>query len=161
MTSIMRFAFGAALAASFLFAQAASARCRDNVVDVRTSEGGAIRFSVEIADTPEMRAQGLMHRTDLPESAGMLFVFDPPQMVSFWMKNTPLPLDIIFVDESGVVSGVAARTTPFSEDSIPSDGEVRAVLEINGGLSDRYGIGPGAELRHPAIDHEIAAWPCE
>ena len=150
-----------ALCLSLVAAAASAGPCREDRVDLRTPEGGAARFTVEIADTPEERARGLMFRTDLPESHGMLFVFDPPQPVAFWMKNTPLPLDILYVDASGRVLNIAERTTPFSEATLPSAGPVRLVLEINGGLSERYGIGPGAELRHPALDPATAAWPCD
>jgi uncharacterized membrane protein (UPF0127 family) len=134
--------------------------CAENRVDLR-SDAGVVRFAVEIADDPQERSRGLMHRTELAEGAGMLFLFDRPQRQSFWMKNTPLPLDIIFVDARGVVESIAAETTPFSEQPLPSDGPVIAVLEINGGLAERYGIGVGAELRHPAFQDGNPAWPCE
>ena len=148
------------VAALVLWAGGAAAECRVDRVDLRTPEGGAVRFGVEIADTPETRARGLMFRESMPEAHGMLFLFDPPQPVAFWMKNTPLPLDILYFDASGRLLNVAENTVPFSEDTLPSDGDARAVLEINAGLSDRFGLGPGTELRHPGIDAEVAAWPC-
>lgn len=138
---------------------AAAAACRDDVVDLRAAGGARARFTVEIADTPESRARGLMFREDLPESHGMLFLFDPPESVAFWMRNTPLPLDLIFVRADGVVRRVTADAVPFSEATMPSGGPVRAVLEVNAGLAARFGIGEGAEMRHPAFG-EDAAWPC-
>ncbi len=134
--------------------------CALNQVDIR-GPAGVSRFVVEIADEPEERSRGLMHRTELAEGAGMLFLFDRPERQAFWMKNTPLPLDIIFIDERGVVDSIAAGTTPFSEASLPSDGPVVAVLEINGGLAARYGVAPGSEVRHPAFQDADPAWPCE
>ncbi len=140
-------------------AATAHAGCLERVVDLRGPKG-MIRFEVEIADTPEARARGLMERTDLDEGEGMLFLFDPPREVAFWMKNTPLPLDIIYIDARGVVLNVAERTTPYSETPLPSEGVARAVLEVNAGLSERFGIGPGTEIRHPRLAPETAAWPC-
>ena len=144
----------------FLTTMARAGACAENRVDIR-SDAGVVRFVVEIADDPAERSRGLMHRTELAEGAGMLFLFDRAERQAFWMKNTPLPLDIIFVDARGVVDSIAAETTPFSERSLPSDGPALAVLEINGGLAERYGIGVGAELRHPAFQNGNPAWPCE
>ncbi len=150
----------AAALAFTLGAASASAGCSERVVDLRGPDGMS-RFSIEIADTPAERARGLMHRTDLAAGAGMLFLFDPPTETAFWMKNTPLPLDLIFIGPDGVVVRVAANATPYSEAEIPSGGVVRAVLEINGGLAAQLGISEGSEVRHPALDQSRAAWPCE
>jgi uncharacterized membrane protein (UPF0127 family) len=154
--------FGAAamFAASLcLFGAAATAKCLVDAVDVRGA-GAEARFAVEIADTPEERARGLMFREQMDRDAGMLFVFEQSREVAFWMRNTPLPLDIIFVDSHGVVVRIAADTTPFSETPLPSGAPVTAVLEINAGLSAQLGIAPGAELRHPAFSGGDPAWPC-
>ncbi|MEM6742640.1 MAG: DUF192 domain-containing protein [Pseudomonadota bacterium] len=128
-------------------------------MDLRGEGGAAARFAVEVADTPETRSRGLMFRESMPRSAGMLFIFDPPREVAFWMKNTPLPLDLIFFDEAGQVIRVS-QGVPFSEDRIPSGGVVRAVLEVNEGLMQAYGLGVGAEARHPAFAQGDPAWPC-
>jgi len=128
-------------------------------VDLR-GDGGQSRFTVEIADTPETRARGLMFREELATSAGMLFLFDPPRDVAFWMRNTPLPLDLIFVDERGEVIRVSADAVPFSDDRIPSGGVVRAVLEVNAGLAARFGIAEGDQMRHPAFAGADPLWPC-
>lgn len=100
-----------------------------------------------------------MFREDLARSAGMLFLFDPPRDVSFWMRDTPLPLDLIFLDAAGRVIRVS-QGEPFSEDRIPSGGVVRAVLEVNAGLMQAYGLGEGAEARHRAFEEGAPAWPC-
>ncbi|MGG7568306.1 DUF192 domain-containing protein [Rhodovulum sp. DZ06] len=139
-------------------AVAARPACAPDVVDLR-GPGGATRFAVEIADTPESRARGLMHRETMARDAGMLFVFDPPRPVAFWMRNTILALDLVFVDDSGTVVKIHENAVPFSERLMPSGEPVRAVLEINAGLSAALGLGPGTELRHPAFGPD-AAWPC-
>jgi hypothetical protein len=148
----------AAAAALGLQAGAAQAACRPDVIDLRGPDGAA-RFSVEIADDPQERARGLMHRESMPAGHGMLFLWDEADQRGFWMKNTPLPLDLIFLDPQGRVLNVIAEAEPFSEEILPSEGEALAVLEINGGLAGRYGLGPGAEARHPHFG-EDAAWPC-
>lgn len=108
-------------------------------------------FSVEIADDPAEQARGLMFRPALPEKAGMLFVFDPPRPANFWMRNTMIPLDMIFIDDTGRIESIAERNDTYSERASSSEGPVRAVLEINGGLSRQLGIGPGAQVRHAAF----------
>jgi hypothetical protein len=149
----------AGLCAGLTFGPAFAA-CTPDVVDIRGTFGQA-RFSVEVADTGEERAQGLMFRESLPKSGGMLFVYGAPQRASFWMKNTLIPLDMIFADPTGRVTRVHSNAIP--QDTTPIDGGegVLTVLEINGGLAAQLGIGPGAELRHPSIDAAIAAWPCD
>lgn len=136
------------------------AACSENRVDLRGAFGTA-GFSVEVADTPEARAQGLMNRDSLPRSAGMLFVYDAPQRATFWMKNTRIPLDMIFLDSKGQVLGVHANARPMDTTIIDGGLGVLAVLEINGGLAARLGIAPGDMLRHPAFDPATAAWPCD
>ena len=138
----------------------AHAACAPGVVDIRGGFGQA-RFTVDVADTGAERALGLMFRESLPKSAGMLFVYDTPQRASFWMKNTLIPLDMIFADAAGRVTRVHSNAIP--QDLTPIDGGegVAAVLEINGGLAEKLGIGPGDELRHPALDARVAAWPCD
>jgi uncharacterized membrane protein (UPF0127 family) len=107
------------------------------------------RFTIELAATPDQRAQGLMHRQSMPADHGMLFDFQDPQPVGFWMKNTPLPLDMLFIDAQGGIVQIEADTTPFSERPIICQEPVRAVLELNAGTSARLGIVPGAKVRHP------------
>ncbi len=109
------------------------------------------RFSVEVARTPREQSQGLMFRRRMAADAGMLFVYDPPRPVSMWMRNTYIPLDMIFIAPDGRISHIAERTVPLSEQNIPSRGTVRAVLELNAGTAARLGIEPGATVSAPAL----------
>lgn len=143
-----------------LWALAAVAECRDDTLDLRGPWGQA-RFSVEIADTPESQALGLMFRESLPRGAGMLFLYERPQPVAFWMRNTLIPLDMIFADETGTVRRVHHEAVPLDETPIPGGDAVLAVLEINGGLARRFGIAEGTEMRHPRLPQDRAAWPCD
>ena len=136
------------------------AACAPDVVELR-GPSGQQRFTVEVADDGAERAQGLMFRESMPSSAGMLFVYEEPQAVSFWMKNTLIPLDMIFADETGRVTRVHSNAIPGDTTPIQGGEGVRFVLEINGGLATRMGIAEGSELRHPAIAQDSAVWPCE
>jgi uncharacterized membrane protein (UPF0127 family) len=102
-----------------------------------------------------------MNRPSMPASAGMLFLYDAPQRATFWMKNTLIPLDMIFLDETGTVTRVHANAVPLDETTIDGGPGVVAVLEINGGLAAAIGITEGSQLRHPGLDQAQAAWPCE
>lgn len=112
---------------------------------------GALPFAVELADTPEERARGLMFRESLPADAGMLFVYPRDQLIGMWMKNTLIPLDMLFISDDGRILGIAERTVPLSLTTVSSEAPARAVLEINGGTADRAGIQPGDRIRHPAF----------
>ena len=103
-------------------------------------------LDVEIAETPAEKAQGLMFRRSLGEKEGMLFLYTEPQGVSMWMRNTYIPLDMVFVAKDGTVARIAERTTPFSEAHISSGGPVLAVLEIKGGTAEKLGLKPGDKL---------------
>jgi len=116
-----------------------------------TSSNGAHRFMVETAKTEAQQQRGLMYRTRIPADAGMLFAPYPPgggapKEASFWMKNTPSPLDIIFIRADGTIATIAENTVPFSEAPIPSGEPVAAVLEINGGRSAELGIAEGDKV---------------
>jgi uncharacterized membrane protein (UPF0127 family) len=127
--------------------QAAAA---DEFVAVLETATGPHRFAIEIADTPDERAQGLMFRETMAADAGMLFDYGFDQQgVAFWMKNTPLPLDMIFIRSDGTITQIAADTTPFSLEPVPSVLPVRFVLEVNAGTAKRLGLKPGDRLRHP------------
>jgi uncharacterized membrane protein (UPF0127 family) len=139
---------------------AAGAVCSADTVEIRGPAGSA-RFTVEIADTVDERAKGLMFREAMPSAAGMLFVYSGPQHASFWMKNTLIPLDMIFADETGRVTQVHEKAKPKDRTSIDGGDGVAFVLEINGGLAKRLGIAPGAELRSPVIKQGSAVWPCD
>lgn len=112
------------------------------------TDKGPVRFRVAIADDEQERQHGLMFRSVLPEDEGMLFDFHQPQPLAFWMKNTLIPLDIIFIGADGRIVNIAENTTPYSLDPIPSDGPALGVLEIGGGLSDELGIEPGDRVVH-------------
>ena len=147
-------------AAMALLAGAAAAECRETAVDLR-GDWGSARFTVELADEPAERAQGLMNRPSMPRSEGMLFLYEAPQRATFWMRNTLIPLDMIFMDETGTVTRIHENAVPLDETTIDGGDGVLAVLEINGGLARAMGIDVGSELRHPALDQSRAAWPCE
>lgn len=110
------------------------------------ARGERIGFRVELANTPEAQARGLMFRTELGDFEGMLFPSNPPGVRSFWMKNTPLSLDIIFVGMDGRISNIAANTTPYSLDSVASEGYASAVLELRGGRAAELGMKPGDKV---------------
>ncbi len=140
-------------------AVSATAECRETRASFR-GDWGQANFSIELADSPEERSKGLMHRKTLPQSSGMLFIFEQPQPVWFWMKNTLIPLDIIFMDQSGTVNKVHEMAQPHDLTQIYGGDDIQYVFEINGGLAAALGIAAGSQLRHPAIDQEIGAWPC-
>ena len=117
---------------------------------IETGSGPAA-FTVELALTAEDRASGLMNRQSMAPDHGMLFKFDQTRPVLMWMKNTPLPLDMIFIDADGVIARIAADTVPFSETIIPSDVPVRYVLELNSGMAAERGILVGNKVRHRVI----------
>lgn len=115
------------------------------------TSSGTHEFQVEIADTPGERSKGLMYRKSMPQNQGMLFDFHVEGPVMMWMKNTYIPLDMVFVSREGVVTRVAANTVPMSEEVISSGGPAYAVLELNAGVADKIGLKAGDEIRHPAF----------
>jgi uncharacterized membrane protein (UPF0127 family) len=118
------------------------------VIDTR---GGPRAFSLEVATDDASRSQGLMHRTHLARNAGMLFDFQKPVMAAFWMKDTPLPLDMLFVRADGTISTIAENAVPFSTAQIMSAEPIRAVIEINGGVARALGIAPGTRVHATAF----------
>lgn len=154
--------FGAALAAAALLlsaackadggANAAEAQAPAKLaVSVQTAGGATHRFNVEVARTPAEQERGLMFRTNLPADGGMIFTPYPadggePREASFWMKNTPSALDIIFIRADGTIAAIAENTVPFSETPVKSGEPVAAVLEINGGKAGELGIAPGDKV---------------
>ncbi|MFM7378340.1 MAG: DUF192 domain-containing protein [Erythrobacter sp.] len=119
------------------------------VIDLVVDRGGKpLKFKVELADTPEAQAKGLMFRTELGDFEGMIFPSEVPEARAFWMKNTPLSLDIIFIGMDGRVQNIAANTTPYSLDSVKSDGVASAVLELRAGRAKALGIVPGDKVSY-------------
>ena len=117
-------------------------------LEIATKSGVHI-FGVEMAITPEEQAKGLMFRRELAEKQGMLFDFHREQPTSFWMKNTYVSLDMIFIRADGRILRIAENTVPLSEALVPSGGPVRAVLEVVAGTAKKLGIVPGDRVTHP------------
>jgi len=116
---------------------------------VAAETGDIHTFNVELAETPEQRERGLMFRQEMAADAGMLFDFGVPQRrVYFWMKNTMIPLDLIFINDQGIVAHIHENAVPLSEDLLPSVHPIRAVLEINGGMSKKLGLQVGDKIYH-------------
>ncbi len=118
------------------------------------TKSGVQVFSVEVMRTDEERAKGLMFRKELPDGQGMLFDFNPEQNVSMWMKNTLIPLDMIFIQSNGRILRIAENTQTESEKIIPSGGPVRAVLEVIAGTAKKFGIKPGDRVGHPLFNEK-------
>ena len=126
----------------------------------------AISLQVELADDAAERARGLMFRDRLPAGQGMLFAYPAPQPVAFWMKNTLIPLDMIFMDAGGTIRHVHAGARPHDETPIPGAAigdpqpDRQFVLEVAGGEAQRLGLVPGVVMAHPAVDQADAAFSC-
>lgn len=142
-----------------LWAPVAMARCAMDRVTVK-GDWSRVTFSIELAQTPQDRATGLMHRTDMPKGHGMLFIYPDVQPVSFWMRNTRIPLDMLFIDENGVIRHIHSHAKPLDETPIPSNGPVKMVLEINAGLARHYKITKGSVIQHPLVQ-PTPVLPCD
>jgi hypothetical protein len=145
----MRSARAALLFAFVLLTPFAGRAMELGTLSIETAAGGTHAFDVEIVSTPQEMAVGLMFRQQMAPDAGMLFVYPSARETSFWMKNTLLPLDMLFVGDDGIIHHIAERTVPLSTTPVPSHGPTRAVLELNGGTSDRLGIAAGDRLVWP------------
>jgi uncharacterized membrane protein (UPF0127 family) len=121
------------------------------------SASGKHRFAIEEAQTPQQMSQGLMFRRTMAADAGMLFEFEHPQVASFWMKNTLIPLDMLFIAGDGTVADFHERAVPLSLEAVNSDRPVQAVLELNGGTIARLGIKRGDHVVHPFFDKPASA----
>lgn len=118
------------------------------------TDKGTVTFQVELADTPEARRQGLMYREELPRDAGMLFDYQEPREVAMWMKNTVIPLDMLFIAKSGRIVRIKQNTKPFSLDIIRSGAPVQAVLELPAGTVSALGIEPGDQVIHSIFSNQ-------
>ena len=144
-------AFAAArLALVLLLMGVATACSADNRAVFHTSKGD-FPFSIEVADTEASRERGLMFRTSLAPDAGMLFDYHQEQQASFWMQNTLIPLDMIFISADGIVKTIHVNARPMDTTSIPSEVPVRFVLEIGGGRSQEIGLKVGDKFDHPRV----------
>lgn len=128
----------------------------DPVPLVAETASGEKSFTIEVADDASERAKGLMFRQTMADDRGMLFIFEQTQPVGFWMKNTPMPLDLLFIGQDGRIRDILPGK-PFSEDVISPKEPVRFVLEFKAGTSERAGIKVGDMLRHPAINEAPGA----
>ena len=113
------------------------------------TKAGAVHFQVELADTPQLRAKGLMYRKTLPAKQGMLFDFEREHDILMWMKNTYIPLDMVFINADGHVVSIVKNTKPLTLDIIESGVNACAVLEVNAGSADRHSIQVGNRVYHP------------
>lgn len=144
---------GAALAAVIgsvapTFASADTPTCNVTSLSIETRQG-AVSVSVEVATTPETRETGLMNRTELAPDAGMLFVYPPDRAIAFWMKNTLIPLDMLFIDDAGVIQFIKHEAQPHDLTPVPGPTGIaaRAALEINGGRAEELGIAVGDRVQ--------------
>jgi uncharacterized membrane protein (UPF0127 family) len=148
-----RFGRAAALALLVPLLLVAAGRAPGRAADLDTleivSKTGVHPFAVELAVTEEQRERGLMFRRELPEGHGMLFKFEPDQVVAMWMHNTYIPLDMIFIRADGRILRIAENMTPQSDRIISSGGPARGVLEVIGGTARKLGLAPGDRVAHP------------
>jgi uncharacterized membrane protein (UPF0127 family) len=117
---------------------------------IDSSSRGCILFDIYIANSSELRSQGLMFIRSMDEYEGMLFIFAAPAEISMWMKNTLIPLDMLFIDGQLTIASIHKNATPLSTDIISSGSIVEGVIELNGGSAERFGIVPGDRIIFPA-----------
>lgn len=130
--------------------------CRSSPAVVIHAARGAVTVQVEIADTPDKRASGLMYRRDLASDAGMLFLFATPSPQKFWMKNTPLPLDMIFIGPTATIVGIVADTKPFTTNPLGPDEASQYVLEVNAGFAAQHGVAVGDQVEFLRLPNAAA-----
>jgi len=133
---------------------AVAAFADDGRLTIKTAAAAEHHFNLEVVDTAESRAKGLMFRTALAPDAGMLFDFKESRQVSFWMQNTLIPLDMLFIRQDGTIANIHVNAKPLDPTSIPSDGAVQFVLEIAGGRSVELGIKAGDTVIHDRIKRQ-------
>ena len=138
-----------AMPVKYSFVPAAHAKMRIDQLTIEPAGGGAAHaISVEVAVSDQEKALGLMFRTKLADTEGMLFAYGVSQNITMWMRNTYISLDMVFIRADGVIHRIEVMTQPFSEETIGSNGDVTAVLELNGGAAARLGINVGDQVRH-------------
>ena len=138
----------------------AASECDVTQLDIR-STNSTTRFITEVADSQELRALGLMNRETLGTFAGMIFVYPNPQPMRFWMRNTLIPLDMLFIDARGTVAYIHENAIPLDETTIFGGNDIQYVFEINGGMAKTLGIDVGAAVRHPTISGPEVIWSCD
>jgi len=143
--------------AFFKFIPAAYAKMRQDKLSIEPAAGGAAHsFDIEVATTDREKALGLMFRTELSDSEGMLFPYAGARPLQMWMHNTYISLDMLFIRSDGTISRIEERAEPLSDRVISSGSTVSAVLEIPGGASGRLGIKPGDKVRYPLFSAPAA-----
>ena len=120
---------------------------KKSTIEIKTNKGD-YTFLVELALSPSQKSYGLMYRQSMPENHGMLFIYDKPQVATMWMKNTYIPLDMVFIKSDGIIENIIQRTTPHSLDVLSATNKVRSVLELNAGTISKLGIKAGDEVIH-------------
>jgi uncharacterized membrane protein (UPF0127 family) len=118
---------------------------------IKTVKGATQNFTVELAVTEDQREYGLMFRKAMPEDHGMLFTFEKTRSVMMWMENTPLPLDMLFLDDAGTITHIHENAVPYSKAIINSGGPVKYVIELNGGAAKKLGLGVGDKVSSPSL----------
>ena len=148
------------LAAALLLAclmLAAPAQAREPQLEplaITTAGGRTIEYQVEVARTQAHMQRGLMFRDEMAADRGMLFIYEPVRPAAMWMKNTILPLDMLFIDAAGRIINIVENTEPYSLRTIPSGGPVRGVLELNAGQAAEHGMAAGDRVAHPIFEPE-------
>jgi uncharacterized membrane protein (UPF0127 family) len=140
--------FSTAALCALLFAPSV-AQLRIDRLWLVPERGAEIPIDIEVAEDPQAKQLGLMFRTELADDKGMLFPYGEPREIGMWMRNTYIPLDMLFIRPDGVIHRIEERAEPLSERLISSQGPVSAVLEIPGGAAARHGIKAGDRVRHP------------
>ena len=135
-----------------------SEACDPGFVNIKFNQNQT-KIKVELAETFEDRKKGLMFRKTLDSGSGMLFVYDSPRTVNFWMKNTQISLDIAFADKHGIITRVIKNAVPFSLDLIPGGKNIQYVVEVNAGDSTKLNLFEGAQIQHEKLT-EAAIWKC-
>jgi len=123
----------------------------EEILSIKKQDGQIVSFNIEIANTPGQRRQGLMYKKQMPEDYGMLFIFKKPKVIEMWMKNTYIPLDMLFIGEDNEIKTIAKNTTPESLNTISSGTDAIAVLEINAMITDKLGIAVGDIIIEPNL----------
>lgn len=146
-----------AVSVEFDVVRVAAAKMRQDKLTIVPAAGGqGHTFTIEIASTEAEKSLGLMYRSSLPDTAGMLFPYGPERIITMWMRNTYIPLDMIFIRADGTIARIEERTEPLSERVISSGSRVSAVLEIAGGAAERLGIKPGDKVRYKLFENAPA-----
>lgn len=132
-----------------VFVSPATHAGEEHVLEIEKADGESHQFSIELVVTADKQRRGLMYRTELADDAGMLFFYQNCELASFWMKNTYIPLDMIFIEADGRIARIAEEAQPHTLDIHQSGVPVNGILEVNGGLTQRLGIAAGDYIRHP------------